>query len=101
MAVRGTESKKIIINKILETFPNSFIYDGGKEIRIPLEENGEVLQIKCVLTCAKTNVENGADTAQPSGINSEVPFSTGVVTQREITPEEKIEVHNLIQRLNL
>lgn len=101
MAARGAESKKKIIEKLLEVFPDSFTYDGGKEIRIPIKEGSEIIQIKCVLTAAKTNVENGADTAQPSGVNSEVPFSTGVVTQREITAEEKTEVHNLIQRLNL
>ena len=96
---KGTQAKEAIVQKILDTFEGSFKYD--KEIRIPFEENGEIIQIKVTLTCAKTNVENGADTAQPSGVNSEVPFSTGVVTQRELTTEEKTEVHNLIQRLNL
>ena len=43
MAAKGTEAKKIIMNKILESFPNSFLYNDGKEIRINIQENGEVV----------------------------------------------------------
>ena len=56
MAARGAESKAKIIEKILTTFENSFQYD--KEVRIPMYENGELIQIKLTLTAAKTNVEN-------------------------------------------
>ena len=65
MAARGSEAKEFITKKLLETFDGSFLYNNGKEIRIPVTENGENLQIKIALTCAKTNVEQGEDTALP------------------------------------
>ncbi len=55
--VKGAVSKEKIKNKILEVFPGSFLYDGGKEIRIPMMEDGIPVQIKVGLTAAKTNVE--------------------------------------------
>lgn len=63
MAARGAASKESVANKILEMFPNAFRYE--KEIRVPMEENGEIVQIKVTLTAAKNNVEVGGDTAMP------------------------------------
>ena len=54
MALKGSVSKEIVMQKILETFEGSFQYE--KEIRIPMEEDGNQIQLKCVLTCAKTNL---------------------------------------------
>ena len=99
MAARGSESKNIITAKLLETFAGSFIYD--KNIIIPMVENGESLQIKIALTCAKINVESGMDTAIPGA----APQSTatpkpldnhGIV---EPTEEEKQRVVDLINKL--
>lgn len=88
---KGSLSKENITKKILETFPGSFVYD--KEIRIPMEEDGATIQIKCVLTCAKTNVEAGGPqpTAAPSTDLGNL----------EITPEEKSDVEQLISKLGL
>ena len=88
---KGAESKVTITQKLLEMFPGSFVYD--KEIRIPMQENGETVQIKCVLTCAKTNVDAGGPqpTATPSADLGNL----------EITPEEKTEVEQLISKLGL
>ena len=100
MAARGTESKSTITQKILDTFEGSFVYD--KEIRIPMMENGELVQIKCVLTCAKVNVESGGDTAVPVKANVEsTPVKQGDFKFDEITPEEAQEVDNLISELGL
>lgn len=93
---RGTESKEIITRKILETFENSFKYD--KEIRIPIVENGELIQIKVTLTAAKVNVENGGDTAVPvAGSASTVNSSDNLM----ITEQEKEDTMKLLQSLNL
>ena len=92
---KGAESKTKIINKILETFEGSFLYD--KEIRIPMTENGEQVQIKCTLTCAKVNVNAEGDNTpnkRESAFDNEP-----VITQ--ITEEEKKEVVNLIEKLGL
>ena len=88
---RGADSKAIITKKILETFEGSFVYD--KEIRIPLQENGETVQIKCVLTCAKTNVDAGGP--QPTAAPSQD------LGNLEISNEEKSEVEELISKLGL
>lgn len=88
---KGAESKVTITQKLLEMFPGSFVYD--KEIRIPMQENGETVQIKCVLTCAKTNVDAGGP--QPTTAPS-ADFGN-----LEITPEEKTEVEQLISKLGL
>lgn len=93
---KGALSKEYITNKILEVFDGSFKYD--KEIRIPVEENGEVLQIKCVLTAAKVNVSAGSDNAIPTEATSKLNIDT---TSLEITPEEKQEVADLVSKLNL
>ena len=43
---KGSESKLIITKKILDTFEGSFLFNEGKEIRIPCKEEGEEIQIK-------------------------------------------------------
>ena len=56
MAARGSVLKQEVATKILAAFPGSFLYNDGKEIRIPVMENGEEIQIKVALTAAKENV---------------------------------------------
>lgn len=62
---KGSESKSIFYAKILEIFENSFVYNNGKEVRIPFQEDGKDIQLKIVVTCAKDNVEPGEDQAIP------------------------------------
>ena len=98
MAIRGAESKSAITQKILDTFDGAFLYD--KEIRIPMNENGEIVQIKCVLTCAKVNVGTDNDATNISTIENS--SSTGIKTQAiELTEEEKNNVNTLIEKLGL
>ena len=89
---KGSQAKSEITKKLLETFENSFIYD--KEIRIPIMEDGNLVQIKCVLTCAKVNVENGGDVVIPS-------TSTLTNISAELTEQEKKETADLLASLNL
>ena len=90
---RGSQSKEIITKKILETFEGSFIND--KEIRIPIEENGEIVQIKVALTCAKVNVECG-------GASSMATSEPVIPAQKvEVTEEEKQNVQKLMEGLGL
>ena len=98
MAIRGAESKSAITQKILDTFEGAFLYD--KEIRIPMNENGEIVQIKCVLTCAKVNV--GTDNNATNISTIENSSNTEVKTQAiELTEEEKNNVNTLIEKLGL
>jgi hypothetical protein len=97
---RGQESKQIITKKILETFEGSFLYNQGmyKEIRIPIQENGEIIQIKCVLTAAKINVENAGS---PSGDSVVVTPAPSNREDNFITDQEKEDTKALLKRLNL
>ncbi len=91
---RGAEAKQNVMNKIMEVFPDAFIY--GKELRIPMQENGERVEIKVALTCAKTNV-GGEDTLDISGVESNVPMNVVAAP----TEEEKANIAELMNRLGL
>ena len=96
---KGSVSKEQITAKILETFPGAFKYD--KELRIPMMEDGNEVQIKVALTCAKTNVERGGDTALPGGTVSTVVPTSAPSALAEPTAEEKERVSNLLSKLGL
>lgn len=98
---KGTESKKIIFNKLQELFPNSFFEEEDKILRIPLDENGSRVEIKVTLTAAKVNLgdnivnsafDNNSTLQNNSTINS---------TVLEPTQEEKENVAKLIASLGL
>ena len=93
MAAKGSESKEIIIKKILDSFPNSFLY--GKEIRIPMDEDGERVEIKVTLTCAKVNVGGGEPAQETSTEVSASPISSIP------TEEEKRNVADLLAKLGI
>lgn len=100
---KGQQLKKEIQNKILETFPGSFLYNDNKEIRICGVEGAEVVQIKVVLTCAKENVEMGADAAIPGDfpapkMTAPTPQHTAPVAPSD---EEKANVAALLKSLGL
>ena len=101
MAVKGAQAKEEVISKILAAFPNAFKYD--KEIRIPVLENGEEVQIKVALTCAKTNVSAGGDVAMPGDFPA--PANAPVTPQptEPIVPtdDEKAKVAALLKSLGL
>lgn len=90
MALKGTATKAIIQKKILETFPDSFLYNDGKEIRITIQENGADVQIKVTLTVAKAPVspdgeEFAVKPAQEDGIEFGAPAPT---VSAQMTEEE-------------
>ena len=96
MAVRGSWSKRIVKEKILETFKDSF--ENGSEIRIPLYENGDRIEIKVTLTAAKTNVGGDAANEATQGTEATVSAPTEVLPPSE---EEKAQVNNLLAKLGL
>lgn len=105
MAAKGSILKQEVSEKILEAFPGSFLYNDGKEIRINGLENGESLQIKVALTCAKVTVEGGDDTVLPgekvattAGVK---PAGTGEKVPQEPTAEEKERLMTLLEKLGL
>ena len=98
---KGSLSKEKVTKKILEVFDGSFMY-GTKEIRIPMTENGERVEIKVALTCAKTNV--GGD-AEPSAFASpEAPATKTIpvfTTLTAPTDEEKQNIQDLMNKLGI
>lgn len=100
---RGAEAKASVQKQILNAFPGSFLYNDGKEIRIPAPDGGEVVQIKVVLTCAKENVEVGADSAIPGDFPA--PKMTAPTPERtepvKPTDAEKQAVADLLKSLGL
>lgn len=100
---KGAQSKELVTKKILETFDGSFQYD--KEIRIPLIEDGNEIQLKCVLTCAKVNVESNGENAIPGeNVSNEINFSQiqdATPTNIEPTQEEKDNIEHLMKVLGL
>ena len=95
MAAKGADEKLQITKTILSTFAGSFLYNDGKEIRIPI---GDV-QIKVALTCAKENVEPEGDFAdsEPSD-DFPAPVEKKLA---EPTQEELDRVQTLVSKLNL
>lgn len=86
---RGSQAKQEILEKLKETFPNSFMED-AKILRIPWQENGETVEIKIQMTAAKNLLggEQTKPTAPKSKVNLVAPSA-----------EEKAEVEAMIRAL--
>jgi len=105
MGAKGSILKKEVAEKILAAFPGSFLYNDGKEIRINGTENGESLQIKISMTCAKVAVEGGDDTVLPGEKNAATADVKSVGTNEKIpqepSEEEKERLTILLNKLGL
>lgn len=105
MAAKGSILKQEAASKILAAFPGSFLYNDGKEIRINGVEDGQKLQIKVTLTCAKVAVEGGDDTILPGEKNAATadvkPIGTNEKIPQEPTAEEKERLTTLLNKLGL
>lgn len=95
---RGAWSKGIVKDKILKMFEGSF--ENGTELRVPMIENGERVEIKITLTCAKTNVGDAA-VASTSGSESAASSGTAPAVAAEPTEEEKKNVNDFLSKLGL
>jgi len=96
---KGQISKQDATQKILELFPGSFIYE--KEIRIPYIEEGENIQIKCTLTCAKVNVGENDEAAIPGETIMESTSPQAEPSISAPTQEEKDTVKSLLESFGL
>ena len=107
---RGNQVKELILRKMKTLFPDMF--QSGKEYRIPAQENGERIEIKITLTCAKENIGGDNVPSLGGGFNfSDEPIDIPKKQQEEedmveefdpqVTSEEKKEIQDLLTRLNL
>lgn len=102
--MRGALAKQEIGEKILKTFENSFYYNSGKEIRIPWEEEGVLLQIKISMTCAKDMVSVEGDIEKAAAVvKEEGPINSFPAPHKPAEPsdEEKKNVEDLLKSLGL
>ena len=101
---KGAVAKEAIFAKMLEVFEGSFMYNGGKELRIPYDEEGNLVQIKVALTCAKENVSANGEVQKAAAVASEEDAPRNFPEPRkavEPSPEEKKNVEDLIKSLGL
>lgn len=98
---RGQSEKAAVAKKILETFEGSFEYD--KKIRIPMNIDGEDIQVAVALTAAKTNVSPGGDVILPGseGDNINAPQGAPAASDVQVSEEEKQKVTSLLESLGL
>lgn len=97
MAVKGTDSKNKLFEKLMKVYPDAFWEDTGKILRVPMDENGQRVEIKVTLTAAKSNL-GGNEAA--SAFDS-TPISIEEKTILTPTEEEKQNVKTLLASLGL
>lgn len=91
---KGATSKTLIGTALLQIFPGAFIDSDQKTVRIPTNCEGEPLEIKITMTCAKDLVGGILST---DAMNKE----TIQPQNKEMTESEIAEVRALIERLHL
>ena len=108
MAAKGTESKNLIFAELRRVYPDAFWEDEGKILRIPMDENGNIIEIKVALTAAKSNLGTGElksafgpAAAPPSTKNVEPSAFNQTSSLYEVTEEEKQNVADLVAALGL
>lgn len=103
MAAKGAIIKQEIIEKILQVFPDSFLFNDGKEVRINGEENGEIIQIKVTLTASKTPIQNPAMTTVERAAATDKQTASLPAEENSLEPseEEKKRLVEMLQKLNL
>lgn len=101
MAVKGAILKQEIAQKILEVFPNAFLYNDGKEVRINGMENGVPTQIKITFTAAKVPVEGGSSVVTSDSTEAVVLTQPAEKVPDEPTAEEQKRLQDLLAGLGL
>lgn len=109
MAAKGTESKNLIFAELQRVYPDAFWEDEGKILRIPMDEGGNIVEIKVTLTAAKSNLGSGelksafgpAVAPSPSKNVEPSAFNQPPQNTYEVTEEEKKNVADLVAALGL
>jgi len=94
---RGSLAKTLIGTAILQVFPGSFIDSDQKTIRIPTSVEGEPLEIKITMTCAKDVIGTG----NGGQASSETVTKQAVPQDTTMTEDEIKELRELVTRLGL
>lgn len=92
---RGAVAKDKLTKAITTIFKNSFV--NGKEIRVPIDDGGEIVEIKISLTAAKDSLLNMAN----GSFEVELGEKELIEHIANLTDEEKneiIELLNLVEK---
>lgn len=104
MAAKGATAKKEVFEKMLEVFEGSFMYNGGKELRIDCEEESGPVQIKVTLTAAKEPVSVGGAEMGGAAVASQTAPTSNFPKPKELvepTDAEKKNIESLLKALDL
>lgn len=102
MAAKGAKAKEEILKKIQEIFPGAFIHE--KVLRIPMEENGDTVEIKVTLTAAKDcitqskNLSFSSESQSGEGLTP-LPWNNFPEEPTNFTPEEEKTITDLAKVL--
>lgn len=94
MAARGTAEKEFITAKIMEVFPDAFI--NGKELRIPIVNGVDEIQIKVTLTAAKDNMAHNYNSTATNPIET-----SAEPAQPDLTGPDEQEKQSVVSLLEL
>lgn len=101
---KGSIAKAEVMKEILQLFGDAaFMSPDGKELRIEKKEDGEIVQIKVALTCAKVNIDRpvsdvgNVSTSTPSAFKPSNPETN----TKEPTDEEKQLVVDMLAKLGI
>lgn len=97
---KGAESKAVLFAKLQEIYPNAFWEDENKILRVPMTEDGNVVEIKVTLTAAKANLGSGLPESVFDNAAPVVTKPTAAKTIK-VTEEEKANVSKLLASLGL
>lgn len=92
---RGAIAKEKLTKAITTIFKNSFV--NGKEIRVPIDDGGEIVEIKISLTAAKDSLLNMSN----GSFEVELGEKELIEYVANLTDEEKneiIELLNLVEK---
>ena len=100
---KGQIAKDYVAKKLAEAFGEHYLGEVDKKYYIEAPENGEMVQIAIAMTCPKNPVAvSGAPVVRSGGIDFEAePVLIAPAATKEITPEERDTVADMMRRLGL
>lgn len=103
---KGIVTKAKVLKEIMNLYGDAaFLSPDGKELRIEATEDGESLQIKIAVTCAKVNIERGGETVSaptPAKVSTTAAAPSSPATNLTgPTEEEKQMIANLLEKMGI
>ena len=103
---KGAATKAKVLKEIMNLYGDAaFLSPDGKELRIEATEDGEIVQIKVALTCAKVNIERGGEAISaptPAKVSATAAVPSNPATNLTgPTEEEKQMIANLLEKMGM